>query len=122
MGLRRRSAFSFSIFAVFCRLHEAAVGDAPFFVDMVPAAASASACSVRGLVADEHRAVNEPIEFTIHAADAFGNARPSAADKLEEGAIVSGLEGSVASRLESLRGIRAPSHVAVQPFGASQLS
>ena len=69
-------------FAVFCRLKDVAVGDSPFFVDVVPGPASAAACAVRGLTHDEQRPVDEPIEFTVHVMDTFGNARPSGADRI----------------------------------------
>ena len=66
--------------AVFCRLRGEAVGDSPFFLEVLPGEAAVAACTVRGLQTDDERPCGEPIELIITSCDAHGNARPTGRD------------------------------------------
>ena len=76
----RMVAHSSGRYALFCRTRGEAVGDSPLIVDVLPDAASPSACVIHGLDPDQRHPVGARIELRIQAADAHGNARPAGAD------------------------------------------
>ena len=50
---------------------------------MAPGPVAPAACALRGLAADDKRAVGEPMEFSVQLRDTHGNARPAGADRVK---------------------------------------
>ena len=82
---------------IFFRSSEGAapLGDSPYFLKVLPAAAAASACKVRaaGPLLTAPHALGTALRFSVAVCDTYGNARPAAQDRLE--VLVSGWPLSV---------------------------